>query len=476
MTDVPGGSVDEFDSLEERYEHAPCGYLSTTPDGVISRVNQTLLDWTGYSRADLLDRPFSDLLDVGSHLFYETRYVPVLRLRGEAREVALTLRCDDGTALPVLVNAALIADGNGQPRVIRVAVFDSTARQDYERDLLTARRAAEFSEARVRVLQDASSAFGACASEEELAAALVQSARDAFAATAVAVFLVDEENGETTLAAGDSPLADLMVDSSRPEVETIASGRVVTIASVREAERSSPEIAAALQDARLESLSAVPLPGERGAVGALVCFFGRQRRFDEPAIELQRAVARQAAQVLGRVRLQRRLEHLALYDQLTGLATRKLLEERLAQVLSAAERSDRPMALVFLDLDGFKAINDALGHGAGDAVLRAVSDRLRSAVRQSDLVSRLGGDEFVVLCEDTDVDQVTGVAERIRSVIREPLDGIPARLPLTASLGIASHVSDDGTHPTAPEILALADDAMYRSKNAGKDRATLVRV
>jgi diguanylate cyclase (GGDEF)-like protein/PAS domain S-box-containing protein len=463
------------DSLEELYENAPCGYLSTTPDGVIVRVNQTLLGWSGYSRERLLGTDFRDLLDVGSQLFYETRYLPVLRLRGEAREVALTLRCSNGSALPVLVNADLIEDSDGRPRVIRIAVFDSTARQDYERDLLVARRSAESSEARVRVLQDASSTFGACASEAELALALVDGARDAFSATVVAVLLVDDA-GVPRLAAGNHPIADLLADAPRPEEPTITRASVVTISSITEAETSSPGLAAALQSARLEALSSVPLPGETSPLGALVCFFGRQREFDEPAIELQQAVARQAAQVLGRIRLQRQLEQLALYDQLTGLANRKLLQERLGQALAAAVRSRRPMALIFLDLDGFKAVNDGLGHTAGDSVLRTVSSRLRSVVRQNDMIGRFGGDEFVVICEEADDAAVSRIAGRIAAVIRDPIDGVSSDFPLSASVGVAVYQPGDAERATAAVMLRVADEAMYRSKAAGKDRVTLVRV
>jgi diguanylate cyclase (GGDEF)-like protein len=130
---------------------------------------------------------------------------------------------------------------------------------------------------------------------------------------------------------------------------------------------------------------------------------------------------------------------MAMHDQLTGLANRELLQHRLSQALSSAGRHQRSMALVFLDLDGFKAINDHLGHTTGDSVLEQVSDRLRGVVRRHDDIARFGGDEFVVVCEDTDIEAAVRVAERIRAAIRKPLTGVPIEYPLTASIGVALH-------------------------------------
>ena len=183
------------------FERAACGLILADADGVIERVNATLLDWTGFSADALLGETFTDLLVPGSQIFYETRHLPVLRLAGELREVALSMRRADGEELPVLLNSRL-DDG-----AMSLAIFDATARQNYERDLLAARREAEASEARVSVLQRASSAFGAASTEGALAEALVASTREALAAPAVAVMLVDDTGG-TYLAAGEHPLRD----------------------------------------------------------------------------------------------------------------------------------------------------------------------------------------------------------------------------------------------------------------------------
>ncbi len=135
------------------YERAPCGYLSTTPEGTIVKVNQTFLTLTGYQRSDLVGtRTFAELLSPGGQIYHETHYAPMLRMQGAAREIALDIVRTDGARLPVLVNSVLERDPNGVPVVVRTAVFDATARRGYERELLLAKERAEASEARATAL------------------------------------------------------------------------------------------------------------------------------------------------------------------------------------------------------------------------------------------------------------------------------------------------------------------------------------
>src|ERR1700710_3033005 len=134
---------------EQLYDRAPCGYLSTTPDGVIVKVNQTFLTLTGYDRDELVGRrTFAELLTAGGRIYHETHYAPLLRMQDNVRAIALDLVRRDGSRLPVLVNSALDRDDRGDPRVIRTAVFDATDRRAYEQELLRAKTRAEESEAR----------------------------------------------------------------------------------------------------------------------------------------------------------------------------------------------------------------------------------------------------------------------------------------------------------------------------------------
>ncbi len=131
------------ESAEELYEHAPCAYLSTLPDGTIVKANQTLVEWTGTAREMLAGTKFQTLLTIGSRIYYETHYAPLLRMQGFANEIALEVVRGDGRVLPVLVNSRQKRDAEGRPLLNRITIFDSTDRRRYERELLLARRKAE---------------------------------------------------------------------------------------------------------------------------------------------------------------------------------------------------------------------------------------------------------------------------------------------------------------------------------------------
>ena len=161
-----------------------------------------------------------------------------------------------------------------------------------------------------------------------------------------------------------------------------------------------------------------------------------------------------------------RAPHLALHDALTELPNRALILDRIEQMLARSRREHTPVAVLFLDLDNFKDVNDTLGHAAGDQLLAAVAARLTSAIRQEDTVGRLGGDEFVVLAEGASLAAgAEMVAERILDVLATPFEiaGSDTPLTVTASIGIA-----EGMRATPDELLRDADIALYQAKAAGK--------
>ena len=141
------------DDAEELYDHAPCGHLSTMLDGRIVKINATLLDWLGHTRADLVGRRrFSDLLSIGGKLYHETHLAPLLHMHGEVNGIALELVTADGTRLPVLLTAKVKTGQDGQPLLLRMTVFDARERRAYEQELLRARREAEHERDRVQRL------------------------------------------------------------------------------------------------------------------------------------------------------------------------------------------------------------------------------------------------------------------------------------------------------------------------------------
>lgn len=171
--------------------------------------------------------------------------------------------------------------------------------------------------------------------------------------------------------------------------------------------------------------------------------------------------------ITAEARLRTELQHRALYDGLTGLANRLVLDEHLELAIRGLSRSGGYLAVAVVDLDGFKHINDSLGHPIGDAVLITTAERLRTNLREADVVARLGGDEFAVLLTGlTAPEDAARLGERLVSVLADPIDLPDRRVTLGASVGIT--VVDEITDPA--RILGQADMAMYRAKHGGKGR------
>ncbi|MDP2171967.1 MAG: diguanylate cyclase [Rhodocyclaceae bacterium] len=161
------------------------------------------------------------------------------------------------------------------------------------------------------------------------------------------------------------------------------------------------------------------------------------------------------------------LESLAMHDALTGLPNRRLLIDRLSLAIAHARRNQQTMAVMFLDLDGFKQINDTLGHAAGDALLRMVADRLISVVRQEDTVARVGGDEFVIALWESIYDEgLVRLVAKVVQAVSQPYDIQGASVGITTSVGV-------GIYPTHGEdvvtLMKSADLALYEAKRTGKN-------
>jgi diguanylate cyclase (GGDEF)-like protein len=161
------------------------------------------------------------------------------------------------------------------------------------------------------------------------------------------------------------------------------------------------------------------------------------------------------------------LEHLARHDALTGLPNRRAFQERLDHAVARAQRSKQRFALLFIDVDNFKTINDRWGHDGGDAVLKIVALRLNATTRKADAVARMGGDEFVVLLDNpAHREDITAIAEKLLESVRSPILHNGQELQVGFSIGI-SQFPDDGR--TAAELMARADHAMYDAKAAGRN-------
>ena len=169
-------------------------------------------------------------------------------------------------------------------------------------------------------------------------------------------------------------------------------------------------------------------------------------------------------------RSQAQLAQLVTQDVLTNVLNARAFADRLGQELERNRRYPRPMALIYMDLDNFKVINDTHGHQTGDAVLRLVADAMRTSVRTADVVGRLGGDEFGVLMPETDAQLADAAAKRLVAGLRNVFKGTPN---VTASIGVVSCTATDAS---TDDLLRRADQAMYDAKKAGKDRVVQVAI
>jgi diguanylate cyclase (GGDEF)-like protein len=221
-----------------------------------------------------------------------------------------------------------------------------------------------------------------------------------------------------------------------------------------------------------DSFAVVPVIVDHEVAGLVVADIGGrlQGRFDPDELrERLSGLAGQAATAMRNARLLDQVRHQSLHDPLTGLANRELLSDRLTHMFEGVARSGAKPAALFIDLDGFKEVNDAFGHAAGDELLQVVATRLQGALRGNDTVGRLGGDEFVALLECAGMNEGPEVvAERVLRVLREPMTLQRAQgrvVRVTASVGIASSATSD-----VFSLLVDADHALYEAKAAGKNR------
>ena len=254
--------------------------------------------------------------------------------------------------------------------------------------------------------------------------------------------------------------------------QVIRGGREILLAPQDDSAVSTPRRDAADWDGQ-HSWLGVPLKNSASTIGALIVkSYSDSQHYGENERELLQFVSTQVAHAIVRKRLFQRLEYMAQYDPLTGLANRVLFYERLCLAHVATAASGAGLAVLYLDLDGFKSVNDSHGHALGDALLKLVARRLRHGVRESSMVARLGGDEFVVLLEELrSPAHAASVAASLRAALAQPFDVDGQRLSLGASIGTAVYPQDGAS---AEDLLCGADQAMYAEKNEGRSQVAPV--
>ncbi len=416
------------------------------------------------------------------------------RLLERPREELLTLRLED--LVPEASSAALLpawaafldaTQGRGEgdlqrPDGVCVPVeFTAAAHFLPVRHIvvmrdISERRAAE-SERERRVAQQAAVAeIGALALRADGLDALLMAATERVAATLGAetaailelrvsehTFVVRAESG-----AGRSRAGEVVPDGSQALYTVGQSGPVIVGDYETESRFERP---VALGERGIRSAISVLIPGDQHPFGVLGTASGAPRAFDAVDASFLTAVAHTLAAAVRRNRSEDEMRHRALHDPLTGLPNRTLFFEHLTLALARTERLGTHLAVLFLDVDRFKALNDTLGHEAGDRLLTQIGGRIARTMRPSDTVARLGGDEFVVLCEDLEGEtEAAALVTHLVAAFASPFESEGERHALNASVGVAL---SDANHRGGEALLRDADIAMYRSKERGRGTWTL---
>jgi len=303
---------------------------------------------------------------------------------------------------------------------------------------------------------------------DEVAAKLVRAVPDVVDCDRAAVFLVDPVTGNARIAAhlGYPSEMESELRSITVPVRLGPGGDASPSLALRTASETMRSLSSSVGSV---GATAVPVVGNAELIGWLAASVteGPERlEQDLDAAPRLRGLAALAATAVRNARLVEQIRHQALHDALTGLPNRALVLDRVGQMVARSRRHFTVPSVLFIDLDGFKEINDTLGHSAGDQLLRAVAARLEAVLRRSETIGRLGGDEFVVLTEgDANGPAPELIADRLLSVVREPFELEETTVAVTASIGIA--IGDRGG---PGELLRDADIALYQAKAAGKNR------
>lgn len=261
----------------------------------------------------------------------------------------------------------------------------------------------------------------------------------------------------------DLQVSEVYSIADYPETRRVLRERVISQIQADDPEADPAEVAI-LRANGFSSVVMLPLVAKGEAIGLVELEARRPVVLDERTLELVTTMANEAAMALENARLYADARRLADRDPLTDAYNHRAFHQRLGEELLRARRSKRPLALLMLDLDGFKLVNDTLGHPFGDRVLAWVARVIRGALRGSDVLARYGGDEFAVILPDTDRPAAERTAQRIVDALAEqPFESNGGPLPVGVSIGIAVHPSDG---PTGAALIEAADAALYAEKRA----------
>jgi diguanylate cyclase (GGDEF)-like protein/PAS domain S-box-containing protein len=451
--------------LQALINASPLAIVVRDADGRIERWNPAAERMFGWSEAEVLNTSVpwypAGKEDEGN------RYRNTI-LRGDAfsNVEAVRLR-KDGTPLIVSLSGAPIVNDKGSAVGVLVIIADITARKRFElrqelqaaiTGLLAESRSVE--EALVRVIQAFCERLGWVCGSRRVLDTQINALRCAEAwgngEPAIMEFVAETRALLTPSTSKHSGVTRRVWDSGKPLW-------IRDILTDRNLKRG-----AAARSAGLHSAIAFPVMIGEEFFGVMEFFAQEVREPDSGMLDFARQLGSQIGQFIARKQAEQDLRFVATHDPLTALPNRTMFGERLSQALAQARRYNRRLALLFVDLDGFKVVNDTFGHDAGDVLLREIAGRLRACLREGDVIGRIGGDEFVVLIEEfNDAERLALVAQKILDTVARPVAVRGQDCRVTSSVGISAYPQDGKDSQT---LLRNADSAMYRAKEQGKNR------
>jgi diguanylate cyclase (GGDEF)-like protein/PAS domain S-box-containing protein len=463
MVDVTDQRRAEAD-YREIFEHATEGIYHSTPDGKMLRANPALVALHGFSEEqELLDA----VSDIANDWYIDARDREHLRalLERDGRVEnfeAQIYRCATGEHLWTSENARAVRGADGTTRYYEGTVRDITAQ--HQAAALAAHRGEILQMiARQRPLTGVLYEIIGLLEEQNarLTAGVfrLQGGRlYTAAAPGVSNHCIQAVDGQPPAAIGSAFATALEADRAHTDTDF----------DTRATAADADAFAAGVRASGYGAVLAVPVRDQHGAVLGLLGAFAQFAREVGPAwTALLEEMGQITSIAMEQHRLTQQLLHQAQYDPLTDLPNRTLLSDRLGQGILDAERANQRVAVLLLDLDEFKLVNDTLGHSAGDDLLCKVATCLRKSLRSGDTVARLGGDEFVIAVALRGNTDPTEVADRIHNNLQDPIRVAEREVTARPSIGISLYPQDG---QTTEALLQAADTAMYAAKHAGKNR------
>ncbi|KJC45624.1 GAF domain-containing protein [Bradyrhizobium sp. LTSP857] len=400
---------------------------------------------------------------------------PLMRSHGEPRGVLLFLAPEEHTFTPDLVELLGRLAENVSFALDNFERAEEKARTEAQKERLTRMFAA---------LSATNEAIVRAKSRTELFDLVCQAASTGGKFTSTTIALARDDSDQLEIVAAAGPSAEttrnvrLSIDADRPEGRgmsgTAFRTRQPCISNDYVNDRRVSAFHSVLQSDGARSGAAFPLVTHDESVGVMIYMSTEQDTFTDEFVELLQRLAGNVSFAMEnfdradeKKKADERIEYLASHDSLTNLPNRETFSSLLREAIDIAERHDHRFAVLFIDLDRFKVINDSLGHEAGDLLLLEVANRLRSALRASDVVARLGGDEFVVILDQCgEIDDVQRISTELLAALGKPMELAGHECHSTASIGIAMYPANGADAQT---LTKNADMAMYLAKEDGKN-------